>query len=69
MLYLLAIVAPPMAVLIAGKPVQALLSVFLTLMLWIPGMIHAFMVVGNWYADRRIKRLERAIREAGRSKV
>lgn len=66
MLYLLAILLPPLAVLIAGKPVQALLNVLLTLAFWIPGMIHAFLVVGNHYADKRTGRLERAIRESGR---
>ena len=66
MLYLLAILLPPLAVLIAGKPVQAAVNVLLTLMLWIPGMIHAFMVVGNHYADKRTGRLEKAIRESGK---
>lgn len=53
MLYLLAILFPPAAVLIAGKPFQALINLVLTLCLWIPGMIHAFMVVHNHYADKR----------------
>lgn len=63
MLYLVAILLPPVAVLIAGKPVQALLNIVLTLMFWIPGMIHAFLVVGNYYADKRSGRIEKAIRE------
>lgn len=53
---LLAIVFPPLAVLICGKPVQAFLNVFLTL-LWIPGMIHAIMVVNARNADNRQKAL------------
>lgn len=61
MLYLLAIFLPPVAVLIAGKPFQALINVGLTLLFWVPGMIHAFMVVANHYADRRTDRIERAI--------
>lgn len=65
MLYLLALLLPPVAVLIAGKPVQALLNVLLTVVtLWIGGVIHAFMVVNNYYADKRTGRLEKAIRES-----
>lgn len=57
MLYLLAVVFPPLAVLLCGKPFQALLNVFLTLLLWIPGMMHALLVAHNFYADRRQQRL------------
>lgn len=69
MLYLLAILLPPVAVLMAGKPGQALLNVLLTLLLWIPGMIHALLVVNNYYADKRTGRLEKAIRETGTPKI
>lgn len=64
MLYLLAILLPPVAVLVAGKPVQAVLNIFLTLMLWVPGMIHAIMVISSYHADKRTGRLEKAIRES-----
>ncbi|MSQ23482.1 MAG: YqaE/Pmp3 family membrane protein [Chloroflexi bacterium] len=60
MLYLLAILLPPLAVLMAGKPFQALLNVGLTFLFWIPGGIHAFMVVGNYYADKRTNRVIKA---------
>lgn len=53
MLYLLALVAPPIAVLIAGGPLKSLLNVFLCLLLIVPGIIHAFKVVGNYYDHRR----------------
>lgn len=62
MLYLLAIVFPPAAVLIAGKPFQAVVNLLLTCLLWIPGMIHAFMVVHNHYSDKRTDRLIEATR-------
>lgn len=61
MLYLLAIVLPPVAVLLAGKPVQALLNCLLTLCLWIPGSIHAILVVNSRNADRRNKALIRTM--------
>ena len=39
MLYLLAILAPPIAVLLIGRPISALLNFGLTLLLWVPGAI------------------------------
>ncbi|HZR99371.1 MAG TPA: YqaE/Pmp3 family membrane protein [Chloroflexota bacterium] len=63
MLYLVAVLLPPLAVLLCGKPFQALLNVFLTLLVWVPGMIHAILVVHNFYADQRQERLIRAMKE------
>ena len=64
MLYLLAILLPPVAVLICGKPVQALINLLLTLLFWIPGVIHAVLVVMDRKADQRTDRLIRATRGA-----
>ncbi|MBL0926930.1 MAG: YqaE/Pmp3 family membrane protein [Phycisphaerales bacterium] len=64
MRYLLAIVLPPVAVLICGKPVQAVLNLVLTLLLWVPGMVHALLVAHDYYEDRRSERMIRAIRAA-----
>jgi len=61
MLYLLAFVLPPLAVLLCGKPFQALLSIPLTLLGWAPGVVHALFVVNNHYADERSRRLIRAV--------
>ncbi len=63
MLYILAFI-PPVAVLLCGKPIQALLSVLLTLCFYIPGVIHAFLVVSNHYADKRTNRLIQETRRA-----
>lgn len=63
MLYLLSLVLPPLAVLLSGKPFQAVLNVFLTLAFWVPGVIHALFVAHNHYADRRMERLIRATRQ------
>jgi uncharacterized membrane protein YqaE (UPF0057 family) len=57
MLYLLAIFLPPVAVLLAGKPIQALINFVLTLFLWFPGMIHALLVVSSHHADKRTGKL------------
>ena len=59
MLYLVAVLLPPLAVLLAGKPFQAILNLILTLMLYVPGLIHALFVVHNHYADKRQDRMLR----------
>ena len=56
MIYLLCILCPPLAVLLKGKPLQACLNFILWLFLWIPGSIHAFMIVNNANADKRHKK-------------
>lgn len=56
MLYLLAILFPPLACILAGKPGAAVLNLFLTLLFWIPGVIHALMVVNEAKADARAKK-------------
>lgn len=61
MRYLLAIILPPVAVLLCGKPLTALLNLVLTLLLWLPGVIHALFVVNSYYADERNKKLLRAM--------
>lgn len=63
MLYLVAVLIPPLAVLLCGKPFQALIN----LILWIPtihigAMVHAIFVVHNHYADRRNQEILRQIR-------
>lgn len=56
MLYLLAILLPPVAVLLVGKPVQALVNVLLCMLFVIPGVIHAVFVVHEHKADQRMKK-------------
>ena len=34
-----------------GKPIQGFLSIFLTLLFWIPGVVHALFVVHSHLAD------------------
>ena len=63
MLYLVAILLPPLAVLLCGKPFQALLNIVLTICFYVPGLIHALLVVNNYYADKRTDRLARVMRE------
>ncbi len=62
MLYILAIFLPPIAVLLSGKPIQALVNFLLCFLFWIPAVIHAMLVVHDHYEDRRTKRIVRAIK-------
>jgi len=77
MLYLLAIVFPWLALLFAGKPLQAVLSLVLHIvavitfllflfpgvLLWLLCVAHAFAVIGSAHADKRTKKIVAAIRE------
>ena len=56
MLYLLAILLPPLAVLLTGRPFQALINLPLTLAFWFPGVLHAILVVNEHKADRRARK-------------
>ncbi|MBP1969074.1 uncharacterized membrane protein YqaE (UPF0057 family) [Virgibacillus natechei] len=55
MLYLLCLI-PPLAVLVTGRPIQAILNFLLTLAFYIPGVIHAVLVVNEHKADKRMKK-------------
>lgn len=63
MRYLLAIILPPVAVLLCGKPLQALLNLLLTLCFWIPGVVHALFVVNSHLADVRTEKVIEAVRQ------
>ena len=52
-MYLIAIICPPIAVLLCGKPIQAVLNILLSLLFYIPGLIHAILVVNEYKADKR----------------
>lgn len=60
MRYFFAIVLPPLAILLCGKPIQFLLNILLTLLGWIPGVVHAVLVVHEHLADKRAQRIIKA---------
>ena len=63
MLYLVALILPPLAVLLCGKPFQALINLILwPLLLHVGAVVHALFVVNNYYADKRNERFLREIR-------
>ncbi len=49
MRYFFCIFLPPLAVLSTGRFIAFLLSILLTVCLWIPGMLYAFIVVNKYY--------------------
>jgi hypothetical protein len=77
MLYLVAIVFPWLALLFAGKPLQAMLSLGLSIiavigflffllpgiLFWLLSVAHAFAVISGAHADKRTKQIVAAIRE------
>ncbi|NHN30654.1 YqaE/Pmp3 family membrane protein [Paenibacillus agricola] len=61
-MYLLAVLLPPVAVLLSGKPIQAVLNLILTLCFWLPGVIHAIMVVSEAKSNKRMEQLARSMK-------
>ena len=69
MLYLLAVLFPPLAVALAGTPCQAILNVVLLFVtVYVGALIHALFVVHNHYADQRQDRLIRETRRMDRGR-
>ena len=60
--YALALICPPLAVLLCGKPIQFLLNCVLTLCLIVPGIVHALFVVNSHLSVKRTNRIVKAIR-------
>ncbi len=52
-----AIVFPPLAVLSTGKIMAAFFNLILTLLIWVPGVIHAWGIVSDYKADKRAEKL------------
>lgn len=60
MRYFLCIILPPIAVLTTGRIGAFILSIILTAIVWIPGVIHAILVTNKYYADKRHQELLKA---------
>lgn len=68
MRYLIAIPCPPLAVLLCGKPIQAVVSAGLCIcciysagLTWVIAILHAWAVVAGRRADARAKQIVAAI--------
>lgn len=48
---LLALLCPPLAVALTGRPLTAVLTLALTLLFWVPGMIHAMLIVSQDFRE------------------
>jgi len=53
MRYFLCFLCPPIAILTTGKLGAMLLNIILTIFFWVPGIIHAILVVNKYYDDKR----------------
>ena len=63
MRYFLALVCPPAAVFCCGRGDRVLLNVVLTLCLWVPGAIHALLIVQRHSADQQGTVMHTAMRQ------
>ena len=61
MLSLLAVLCPPAAVMLTGRPSQAAVNLVLTLLFYFPGLLHALCVVGQHKTRRRNETLMRLV--------
>ena len=51
--YFFCVVFPPIAVLMTGRILSFILSILLTLLGWVPGVMHACLVVNDYQAEHR----------------
>lgn len=66
MRYLLAILLPPLAVLLCGRPFQAVLNLLLTLVFWVPGVLHAILIVHDYHEEQRARDVVSALHRLAR---
>ncbi len=52
--YFFCVVLPPLAVLMTGRLGSFLLSLLLTALGWVPGVVHAALVVNDYHEERRL---------------
>lgn len=60
--YFFCVIFPPLAVLMTGRIGSFFLSILLTLLGGIPGIIHAIIVVNDYHDEQRADRLARSMR-------
>lgn len=62
MRYFFCVICPPLAVLSVGRPISMILNIFLTMLGWIPGMIHAFFLVNDYRNEKRFQNFQKSKR-------
>ncbi len=60
--YFFCVVFPPLAVLLTGRIGSFFLSILLTLLGVVPGIVHAILVVNDYQSELRLKELSPALR-------
>jgi uncharacterized membrane protein YqaE (UPF0057 family) len=60
---LLAIFLPPVACLLKGKPIKALIALCLWPLAWVPASIYALVVVSDAKADKRVNKIVNAVKK------
>lgn len=63
MKWFIAVLVPPLAVLIWGGFFSALLNLVLTLCFWFPGVVHAFMVISEKQEQKRHREIIREMQK------
>jgi uncharacterized membrane protein YqaE (UPF0057 family) len=58
--YFFCVVLPPLAVLMTGRLGSFVLSLVLTLLGWVPGVVHAALVVNDYHEERRLAGVARS---------
>jgi uncharacterized membrane protein YqaE (UPF0057 family) len=64
MLYVIAFFVPPLAVFLTGRFWAFFLNILLTLFFVLPGIIHAFSVIGDYKRSKADARLIRRMNQA-----
>jgi uncharacterized membrane protein YqaE (UPF0057 family) len=62
MLFFLCVVLPPLAVFLTGRMGSFFLSLILTLLGWLPGVIHAFFVVSDHKNEKRLREIAKELK-------
>ncbi len=62
MRYFLCIILPPIAVLTTGRIGAFILSLLLTLLGWIPGILFAILIINKQYSDIKHKEMLQTMR-------
>lgn len=62
MLFFLCVILPPVAVLFTGRMGSFILSLVLTLLGWLPGVIHAFFVVSDYKNEQRLREIAKDLK-------
>jgi uncharacterized membrane protein YqaE (UPF0057 family) len=60
--YFFCVVFPPVAVLLTGRMGSFFLSLLLTVAFWVPGTIHAILVVNDYEAEKRLEKFNQLAR-------